>query len=110
MNDLEWNGDRIVANIIGAAERATPEIADQAAAEARANTPVLTGEARKQLERTGEGLDVAFGYVDLPDERGEDRGLYIEVGANGKPGHYALRRAADANFPRLAGRIAREVR
>lgn len=107
--DLEWLGDRVVANVLGAAEDSSRAIVGDAAAEARVNTPVLTGEAREKLQPFGEGLNVGFGYVNLLDEQGNDRGLYIEVGANGKPGHYAVRRAADANFPRLPGRIRREL-
>jgi hypothetical protein len=105
---LEWNGDAVERAVVRAAAHATVAIVDECVVEARHNTPVLTGAARDSLEREGEGLDVAWGYH-VADERGRDRGIWIEIGANGKTGHHALRRAADTHYPRLAGRIARSL-
>ena len=100
---LEWYGDRVERAVVAAAGRATTAIVDDAILDARRDTPVLTGAAARSLEREGEGLDVAWGYH-VP------YGLFIEIGANGRTGHHALRRAADTHYPRLAGRIRRELR
>jgi hypothetical protein len=105
---LEWNGEAVERAVIRAAVAGTVAIVDECVGDARHNTPVLTGEARDSLEREGEGLDVAWGYH-VADERGRDRGIWIEIGANGKTGHHALRRAADTHYPRLAGQIARRL-
>lgn len=107
--DFVWHGDRIVDKFIRAAEGGTEAVADAAVEDARQHTPRLTGEAAASLRRDGEGLEVAWGYH-VTDEQGRDRGLYIEIGANGKPGAYALRGAADVHYPRLAGEIARRAR
>lgn len=108
-SDFEWYGDRVAANVHQAAERGTVAVVDAAVQDAREHTPVLTGEARDSLRRDGDGLDIAWGYH-VTDEQGRDRGLFIEIGANGKPGAHALRHAADVHYPRLPGEIARRIR
>lgn len=108
-DDFIWYGDRVAANVHRAAVEGTVATVDAALEDARQHTPVLTGEARASLRRDGDGLEIAWGYH-VTDEQGNDRGLFIEIGANGKPGHYALRHAGDVHYPRLAGEIARRLR
>lgn len=103
---LEWRGDAIKAKVHQAAAEATTETLEAAIDDARINTPVLTGEARDSLRRDNDGTDQTWGYH-VVDEEGRDRGIWIEIGANGRSGHHALRRAADNQYPRHAGRIAR---
>lgn len=98
--DLEWYGDVIVAELGRAAIAGTAATVDAAVAEARRRTPVDTGEARDNLRHEGEGREMTWGYHD-------DHGFFIEVGANGRPGVYALRGAADITYPRLSDEIAR---
>lgn len=105
---LEWRGDIIVRKIEARAAEATVTIVDRAVDDARGDTPVLTGEARDSLRRENEGLSVVWGYH-VVDEYGNDRGIWIEIGARGKPGAHALRHAADVHYPDLAGEIARGI-
>jgi len=105
---LEWHGDAIVAKVERAAAAETVAVVDRAVEEARANTPVLTGEARDSLERENEGLAVTWGYH-VVDEQGNDRGIWIEIGARGRAGAHALRRAADAQYGQLASGIRRRL-
>lgn len=103
---LEWNGDRVYDEIVTASKAATPETVDEAVLVAREFTPVLTGDAQRSLSRENDGLDVTWGFH-VVDEQGQDRGIWIEIGAHGRPGVRPLRRAADIVYPTLAGRIRR---
>lgn len=106
---LEWNGDRVYAEIIDAAKGATVETVDDAVRLGQELTPVRTGAERQSLSRENDGLDVTWGYH-VKDEQGRDRGIWTEIGANGRPGVRALRRSADATYPTLSARIRRRIR
>jgi hypothetical protein len=97
---LTWKGDAIVAAVERDAAAATVETVDDAVLEARGHTPVETGLARDSLTRENDGLAVRWGYH-------VSYGIWIEVGARGKAGIHALRRAADHQYAKLAGRIRR---
>ena len=99
---LRWKGDQVVRNVEVAAVAGTVETVDAAVSDAQGNTPVLTGAARDSLTRENTGLSVRWGYHVV-------YGIWIEAGARGKAGVHALRRAADAQYGRLASRIARRL-
>lgn len=95
MSGLTWRGDVIVRQIESAAERQTARVVDRALETAKADTPVLTGDARESLRRESAGLAITWGYH-------VGYGVFIEVGSEGRAGHHALRRAADIHYPELA--------
>jgi hypothetical protein len=97
--DLEWKGDTIVAKALHAAGQAMDAVASDWEHDAAADTPVLTGAARDSVFVEGTGLDRTMGY-------GVPYGIFIEIGANGRAGHHALRRSGDRHFGQLAGRTA----
>lgn len=105
---LEWKGDAVADRVERAAAEGTEQTVDAAVQEARHHTPVLTGAARDSLRREGDGLAITWGYH-VTDEQGRDRGIWIEIGANGRPGVHALRRAADSQYPQLPTRIRRSL-
>lgn len=100
---LHWKGDAVVARVERDAAAAMVETVDEAVIDARAETPVLTGAARDSLTREDDGLTIHWGYHVA-------HGLWLEIGARGKAGLHAMRRAADRHYPRLAGRIGRGSR
>lgn len=98
---LDWYGDRVAQRVEARAAGAMAETVDAAVGEAKANTPVDTGAARDSVYHEGAGgLLITWGYHVA-------HGFFVEVGARGKAGVHALRRAADHQYPQLAGRIAR---
>lgn len=99
---LDWRGPMVVARTERAARDAAVEIVDDCLTDAGHDTPVDTGAARDSLFREGDGLAIRWGY-------GAPHGIWIEIGANGKVGVSALRRAADRHYGRLPGRIAGRV-
>jgi hypothetical protein len=97
---VEWHGEEIARRVELAAVRGSVEIVDDAAAEAAANTPVLTGAAKASVARENVGRVIYWGYH-VP------YGIWIEIGARGRAGVHALRRAGDAHYGRLTAAIAR---
>jgi bacteriophage HK97-gp10 putative tail-component len=100
---FEWYGDAVGRAAIAAAEEAAAAIVDAAVEEAQRRTPVETGEARDSIYRENDGAEIAWGFH-------VDHGFFIEVGANGRPGVYPLRGAADVTYPRLQPEAARRFR
>lgn len=96
---FEWRGDAVADHVTRAAVEGTVETVDAAVEVARANAKVLSGAARDSLRREDSGLVVRWGYH-------VRYGIYIEIGARGLPGDHNLRSAGDAEYPRLASRIA----
>lgn len=102
MGRLEsWNGERIVGAIIESAGRSRDRVIEERCVpDAKAETPVDTGTARDSVRHEGGGV---WGYH-------VRYGIFIEVGAEGRSGHHALRRAADTHYPELAPMIADDWR
>jgi hypothetical protein len=96
---LQWFGDAVAVQAEVAALGGTVETVEAAVDDARANTPVLTGAARDSLRHEGTGLTMTWGYHVA-------HGLWVEIGAYGRAGASALRRAADVQYAQLGRRIA----
>ncbi len=97
---FEWYGDEVATAAIAAAEAAALVVVEAAVEEAQRHTPVDTGAARDSIHWEREGDELVWGFH-------VDHGFYIEVGANGRPGLYPLRRASDVTYPRLQAEAAR---
>lgn len=95
---LTWKGDEIANRWELAAAEGMAETVDEAIADARVDTPVLTGAARDSLTREGDGLAIRWGYH-------VRYGIWIEIGERGRAGVHALRRAADHQYGSLVERI-----
>lgn len=100
---LEWHGDRIRDRISNAADGAVEETVNEAVGEAAIHTPVETGRARDSLAVEMENGRATWGYH-------VRYGIWIEIGARGRAGVHALRRAADRTYGRLPERIVRRAR
>lgn len=94
-----WYGDRVERAAIAAVTGAARDVVDLAAADAAENTPRRTGEAARSVRREEDdegGTRIRWGYH-VP------YGIWIEIGANGRAGVHALRRAADSFYGRVFG-------
>lgn len=94
-----WFGDRVAAKAEAAAVAAARQVVDDAIPDAVAETPRLTGAAAASVRREDEddeGRRIRWGYHVA-------YGIWIEIGANGRAGVYALRRAADTHYGRVFG-------
>lgn len=101
---LRWHGDRVYDRVMKAAGDEATATVDEALDITARETPVLTGKARDSLHREGDPLDLRWGYgADV------DYAIFIEIGANGRPGVHALRRGFDAVRRGHIGRIARRL-
>lgn len=96
---VEWYGDQLKARMHVARTLAAGDVADNAIGEAGPMTPVDTGRARNSLAVERRGTAAIWGYH-------VGYGIWIEIGARGRAGVHALRRAADRTYGRLSGRIA----
>lgn len=97
--NLQWYGEAVARRAEAAALSGTVETVEAAVDEARVHTPVLSGAARDSLRHEGAGLAMTWGYHVA-------HGLWVEIGAYGRAGVHALRRAADVQYAQLAHRIA----
>lgn len=104
----EWNGVRISNRVAGAALRAIDDTTAAASLSARQHhgwrnrTGTAEGSIRPEPARQVgpahfRGL---FGSFDV------NYFIWLEIGARGRPGDYTLRRAADAEFPKVGDRFA----
>jgi len=102
---LTWRGDDVVADVERATRLALTETAAACVAVAQVNAPVDTGFMKNTLEH-GEVREVAVGTYSIQwGNSTADYTLWQEIGSNGRPGRYFLRGAADAEYPKLAGRL-----
>ena len=107
---VKWFGDDVVKKVGKAAEAGLEETAEAAVARARANLasaggPYYTGELEgdiQVIDRAQSGRRRSWVHWGAPNS---DHAFFQEVGANGEPGKYFFRAAADAEYPKLAGRI-----
>lgn len=103
---VEWNGDKVLEDVLRAAESAIDETTKEAARRAADNAPRNRGQLASEVinepaERTRSSVVGKFGATSV---RGF-YGLFWEE-YRGRP---FLRPAADAVFPELASRIARRL-
>ncbi len=107
MNSLFWNGPAVLSRVMGACEGAVKETIDasseQASAETWRRTGRLAGSVRshpRPVQRRGLRVVGLWGSRNY-------RYYFIELGTVHMAGGHFLTRAADANYPDLAGRIRR---
>lgn len=94
-----------------AARQAVDDVTAAAAIYAKQNHPGwnnVTGLAEGSIRMEpavdeGERVVGYFGSYDV------NYFIWLEIGANGHPGDYTLRRAADAEFPSLGRRLAQRI-
>jgi len=106
MAHLDWYGDAILNRIDSAVENAMNATLIDAVAQAQQPgwTPRDTGNLANSItfegaKRAGNGWVGSFGSYDV------HYAIYVEVGTYKMAGRFYLRRAADAIFPTLPGRI-----
>lgn len=107
---VKWFADDVAKKVGKAAEAGLEETAEAAVAKARgalasAGGPYYTGELEADIGVIGgaqSGKRRAWIHWGAPNS---DHAFFQEVGANGEPGKYFFRAAADAEYPKLAKRI-----
>jgi hypothetical protein len=109
---LTWKGPNVQRDLDRAIEGAMNDTTAAAAIQAKRNhsgwrnvTGTAEGSIRGQPARkSGRGWSALFGSFDV------DYFIWLEIGARGRAGDRTLRRAADVEFPKLAGRVAANAR
>lgn len=102
---LTWNGQDIAAKAKKAAEMGIDETMAEAVVHAQIAAPRDTGAMAngiKIIERARTDGNVSHGFWGNVTQ---DYTLWQEIGSRGRAGRYFLRRAADAEYPKLAARI-----
>lgn len=101
---VTWKGDALVKRLQSAAREAIDETTAACVLAAADLAPRDTGHMANTLtfepavEQRGRWVGQWGNWVALYT-------LWVEVGARGRAGRYFLRRAADQEYPKLAGRI-----
>lgn len=103
---LDWRGAVVASEVDAAASAALRETAAACVMLAQVYAPRDTGFMANtvtvdwQVRRRGRStLSILWGNWTA------DYTLWVEIGARGREGRYFLRRAADAEYPKLARRI-----
>lgn len=104
-----WNGRKIADAVHTAARLAIDETMARCIAPAKAATPVVTGAAQGSIQfkpavRTGNRTSGVWGSFNI------NYFLWLEIGAQGRPGRHMLRNAAAKEYPQLRNRIANRLR
>lgn len=104
-----WNGPAIVARAQKAAQEAIDETTNAAVLASQQMAPRDTGfmastiEAEQAVVESGRTVGRWGNWTALYT-------LWQEIGSQGRPGRYFLRRAADAEYPKLGDRIKARMR
>ena len=101
---FNWNGKKIARKYLVAARRGVDMTTAACVAPAKMLTPVITGTAQGSIQMrpariVGQGVVGVWGSFQV------DYFIWLEIGARGRPGHFMLRRTADAVYPRLRANI-----
>ncbi|MFW6091488.1 MAG: hypothetical protein ACODAF_06385 [Actinomycetota bacterium] len=104
---LKWRGRQVSAQVRAASVRAVEETTRAAAASASGKRSGRAADVTaEQAQPTTTGASGRWGV--FPEPHGDPHWeLFVEVGTAYLPGDQAKRRAADEEYPKLAGRIRR---
>lgn len=103
---LDWRGPEVERRTVNAVVKGTDKTLEDAARDAQAMTPVLTGAARSSIQvwpASRHGNEVA-GQM---GSAGVRYFIFVEIGARGRPGVHMLRRAGDRAFPQYPDNVRR---
>ena len=106
---LHWRGKQVIARVERAAILGIEETTEAAVSVAKPDTPVDTGFLRGSehavpARREGNRIVGRWGAF------GVAYAIWVEIGARGRAGVHMFRRAADREYPKLAGRIRKHFR
>ncbi len=101
---FNWKGKEVERKYLDASRKGVDVTMASCIAPAKENTPVVTGTAQGSIQFRPSGI---FGKF-VRGRWGSFAVIYfiwLEIGTRGLPGHFMLRRSADANYPNLAANI-----
>lgn len=100
-----WNASKILEGVRSAEVAAVEETAQACVSQVQGMRQGRAANIESEgAQSTGQGASVKWGL--FPEPQGDPFWeLFVEVGGPGHPGDSAKRRAADAEYPRLADRI-----
>lgn len=107
---LDWRGPQVAERVRQAAKDGVDQTMAAAVTVAQDRAPRDTGfmantiETVQSAREEGDRIRGRWGNVTA------DYTIFQEVGARGRPGRYFLRGGADAEYPKLAGRIRAALR